>query len=244
MLIINADDFGRNGTATDSAITCHGQNSITSASAMVFMADSRRAAELAARAGLETGLHLNLTVPLDGPEIALRIKEHHFTISRYLNRGKWSQVFYNPFLHNSLDYTFKAQDEEYRRLYGKEPAQIDGHSHMHLWMNMIIGHIIPSGMKIRRSFTFSRGEKSFFNRLYRRQIDRWVTRHHICADSFFSIEPVSDQRRIQKIVHLAFSSVVELMAHPADAIQFEYLMGNEFTKLIQDVPKGNYRLLA
>jgi predicted glycoside hydrolase/deacetylase ChbG (UPF0249 family) len=244
MLIINADDFGRNRAATDSAITCHGRKSITSASAMVFMADSRRAAELAASAGLETGLHLNLTLPLDGPDIAPRIKKHHATVSRYLCRGKWAQVIYNPFLHNSVEYTFKAQDEEYRRLYGQPPIKIDGHSHMHLCMNMIIGHIIPSGLRIRRSFTFGRGEKSFFNRFYRRQIDKWLIRHHLCTDSFFSIEPVSDRGRVNKIVHLAFSCIVELMVHPADAIQFEYMMSSEFLTLIQNAPKGSYRMLA
>jgi predicted glycoside hydrolase/deacetylase ChbG (UPF0249 family) len=244
MLIINADDFGRNGAATDSAIACHGQRSITSASAMVFMADSHRAAELAACSGLETGLHLNFTQPFDGPDIASRVKEHHITASRYLCRGKWAQIIYNPFLQNSLDYLFKAQDEEYRRLYGKEPAQIDGHSHMHLCMNMIIGHIIPPGKKIRRSFTFRRGEKSFVNRLYRRQIDKWVTRYHISTDSFFSIEPISDRHRIEKIVHLALSSDVELMVHPAEVGQFDYLMSSEFLYFIQDVPKGSYRSLA
>jgi predicted glycoside hydrolase/deacetylase ChbG (UPF0249 family) len=244
MLIINADDFGRDGAATDCTIACHGQKSITSASAMVFMADSRRAADLAASAGLETGLHLNFTLPLDGPDIAPRIKEHHERANRYLCRGKWAQLLYDPFLHNSLEYSFKAQYEEYWRLFGKEPAQIDGHSHMHLCMNMIIGMIIPPGKKIRRSFTFRRGEKNFINRFYRRQIDKWVARHYVCTDSFFSIEPVSDQGRLRKIVQLAYTSDVELMVHPADPDQYGYLMSCEFMKLTRDIPKGNYRLLA
>ncbi|MCG7851117.1 MAG: ChbG/HpnK family deacetylase [Methanosarcinaceae archaeon] len=236
--------MGRTGTATDSAIACHRQKRITSASAMVFMADSRRAAELASHAGLDTGLHLNLTQPLDGPDISPRIKAHHIKICRFLCRGKWAQVSYHPFLHDSLKYTFQAQFEEYFRLFGTEPAQIDGHSHMHLCMNIIIGHIIPPGLKIRRSFTFKRGEKSIFNRLYRRLIDKWATRHYICTDSFFSIEPVSDRSRVETIVHSALSSNVELMVHPAEAVQFEYLMSREFLNMVQDVPKGSYRMLA
>jgi predicted glycoside hydrolase/deacetylase ChbG (UPF0249 family) len=240
MLIINADDFGRNQLATDSAIACHGKNRITSASAMVFMSDSHRAAGLAVCAGLETGLHLNLTLPLDGPNIAPGVKEHQLTIAKYLTRGKWAQVLYNPFLHNSLEYTFKVQYEEHRRLFGKEPAQIDGHSHMHLCMNMIFGRIVPPGMRVRRSFTFHQGQKSFFNRFYRLQIDKFLRARYRCTDSFFSIEPVSDPVRLERILRSANSSIVELMVHPADADQYEYLMSPGFWDLIRNVPKGTY----
>jgi YdjC-like protein len=47
MLIINADDWGRSRAETDNALTCHDEGRITSASAMVYMEDSERAAELA-----------------------------------------------------------------------------------------------------------------------------------------------------------------------------------------------------
>ena len=47
MLIINADDFGRSVGETNAALECYIAGRITSVSAMVFMADSERAAELA-----------------------------------------------------------------------------------------------------------------------------------------------------------------------------------------------------
>lgn len=241
MLIINADDLGRDREATDAALACHRHGTITSASAMVFMADSRRAAEQAAQGGLDTGLHLNLTLPLDGPEVPPRVRESQLAVARYLGRGKWPQVVYNPFLRTRLIDSFGAQVEEYRRLFGQEPAQIDGHSHMHLCMNMIIDRIIPPGLRIRRTFTFRRGEKSPWNRLYRRWLDHRVLRRYRTTDAFFSIEPVSDGGRVARIVRSAFSSHVELMVHPADAGQRAYLMSPEFLDLVRDVPKGSFR---
>jgi predicted glycoside hydrolase/deacetylase ChbG (UPF0249 family) len=244
MLIINADDLGRDREATDAAFACRERQAITSASAMVFMADSRRAAERALRDGLDTGLHLNLTLPLDGPDVPPGVRERQGTVARYLGRAKWPQVVYHPFLRASLVDTFRAQIEEYRRLFGQEPAQIDGHSHMHLCVNMVLGRIIPSGLKIRRTFTFRRGEKSPWNRAYRRWLDRRVLRRYQTTDAFFSIEPISDGLRLRRIVGSALSSDVELMVHPADARQRAYLTSAGFLDLIRDIPKGSYRSLT
>ena len=244
MLIINADDLGRDREATDAAFACHGRQAITSASVMVFMADSRRAAERARRDGLDTGLHLNLTLSLDDPDTPPRVRERQGTVARYLGRGKWPQVVYHPFLRASLVDTFQAQLDEYRRLFGQEPAQIDGHSHMHLSMNMVLGRIIPPGLKIRRTFTFRRGEKSPWNRSYRRWLDRRVLRNYRTTDAFFSVEPISDAPRLERIVGSALSSDVELMVHPADARQRAYLTSAAFLELIRNVPRGSYRSLT
>src|SRR5579863_5715924 len=61
LLIINADDWGVNREATDRTLDCVLRKTVSSASAMVFMEDSERAAQLALEAGVDTGLHLNLT---------------------------------------------------------------------------------------------------------------------------------------------------------------------------------------
>ena len=56
MLIINADDWGRSVAETDAAFQCYTKGRVTSVSAMVFMADSERAAELAKENELDGGL--------------------------------------------------------------------------------------------------------------------------------------------------------------------------------------------
>ena len=47
MITINADDWGRSEAETDAALFCYVNGRISSVSAMVFMEDSERAAELA-----------------------------------------------------------------------------------------------------------------------------------------------------------------------------------------------------
>jgi predicted glycoside hydrolase/deacetylase ChbG (UPF0249 family) len=154
MLIINADDLGRTSETTDNIISCFRRGRITSASAMVFMSDSERAAAAAAVAGLESGLHLNLDLPFDGPGVPPRLQERHGCVVAYLRGGRWKQLTYNPLLKNAFRYVYQAQYDEYGRLFGREPAKIDGHDHMHLCMNMLADRIIPLGKRVRRNLTF------------------------------------------------------------------------------------------
>ena len=105
MLIITADDYGKTKHATDSILTCHAGRHITSASAMVFMEDSERAAVLALIAGLEVGLHLNYTVPFNSGSIPSKLRDHHNRVISYLNAYKLNQMLFNPFLRNSFHYS-------------------------------------------------------------------------------------------------------------------------------------------
>ena len=66
MLIINADDWGRSIMETDATLRCYKVGRVTSVSAMMFMSDSERAAELARENGVDTGLHLNFSEPFTG----------------------------------------------------------------------------------------------------------------------------------------------------------------------------------
>jgi chitin disaccharide deacetylase len=238
MLIINADDLGRTTASTNNCLACYERGRITSASAMVYMKDSRRAAESAVAAGLPTGLHLNLDLPFDGA--GSRLVERHSRIRKYLTRSKWAEIVYNPFIKKDFEYVFMSQFEEYVRLFRAEPQQVDGHHHRHLCANALLDAIFPAGIRIRRHFTFERGEKSGINRLYRKLTDKWLTRRYICTDAFFSIEPWQDEHRLIRILARADSSHVELMVHPERAEQFSYLMGRRFGELIASVPKGTY----
>ncbi len=244
MLIINADDLGRTREATDNSIRCFNLGLITSASAMVFMSDSERAAESTLAARLESGLHLNLDTPIVGPNLPPRMEQYHQRIVRYLRRWKWTQVIYNPSLKKEFCYIFQAQFDEYCRLYGKEPIHIDGHHHMHLCSNMVVDHIIPRGMRVRRNFTFVYGEKELINRIYRKLIDGWLTRRYICTDAFFSIEPIQEIHRLGNIFQLARSRNVELMTHPADREQYKFLLSPKYRALIEGISMGTHRMLS
>jgi predicted glycoside hydrolase/deacetylase ChbG (UPF0249 family) len=160
MLIINADDWGRSVGETDAAFRCYKKGRVTSVSAMVFMADSKRAAELAKEDNLEVGLHLNFTEKFTTPGITTTLANYYNRIVRFLTRNRYSQVLYNPFLRREFSYSYQAQAEEFARLFGKRPSHIDGHHHMHLCANLLFSDMIPAGTKMRRNFSFWTGEKA------------------------------------------------------------------------------------
>jgi predicted glycoside hydrolase/deacetylase ChbG (UPF0249 family) len=243
MLIVNADDLGRTAEVTGRIIDCYKRGRVTSASAMVFMSDSRRAADEAAAAGLETGLHLNLDLPFDGPDVPSRLRDHHGRVVAFLRRSKWTQLTYSPALRGSFRYAFEAQYDEYGLLFGRAPVQIDGHDHMHLCMNMVMDGVIPRGRRVRRNLTFVRGQRNFANRLYRRAVDAWLVRRFICTDAFFAIDPVSDLPRQARIIGLARDRTVELMVHPGLLEEYEHLIGPNFEALLRGIPLGTYSML-
>src|SRR3954447_11492467 len=109
MLAVNADDWGRCRLDTDRALDCWRLGRVTSASAMVFMEDSERAADLAKQCGLDIGLHLNFVEEFNGPSVPARVKEEQEPVRAFLNASKYSQLVYNPLIARKLDYLYQAQ---------------------------------------------------------------------------------------------------------------------------------------
>jgi chitin disaccharide deacetylase len=239
MLIINADDLGRTKLATNNILSCFKNDRLTSTSAMMFMEDSERSADMALESSLDVGLHLNFTAKFSSP-VKTMLQEYQQRISVFLLRNKYCLLLYNPLLRNHFDYVYKAQYEEFIRLYNIIPTHIDGHHHMHLCTNMIIDKLIPSGFKVRRNFSFAPGEKSLLNRFYRYTVDKILTRRYICTDFFFNIPLVTQLARLQRIANLANASNVELMVHPEDESEYDFLMSDEYFQIISEVNKVNY----
>ncbi|MEN6321069.1 MAG: ChbG/HpnK family deacetylase [Syntrophaceae bacterium] len=233
MLIVNADDLGCTKEITDRILICYNRKRIHSASAMTFMIDSERAANLAREIRLPVGLHLNLTQDFTGESVPANARDQHRLVAKYLKARKVNQVLYNPLLRSAFDYTFQAQWNEFYRLYGEESSRIDGHHHMHLCMNMLLSGRLPKGIKIRRNFTFRPGEKDPINRLYRYLVDRWLKSNFLCTDFFFSMAPI-DIERLKQIVMISKSTEVELMVHPGLETEYSFLLSSEWSSLISE----------
>src|SRR5262249_37106876 len=137
-LIINADDWGRDPETTDRIFECILSGTVSSTSAMVFMADSERAAVLARDAGVDAGLHLHLTTPFSAPNCPPDLLVRQRELTSYLRRHSLAQVVFHPGLTRSFEYVVNAQLDEFMRLYGAEPARLDGHHHMHLCANVVL----------------------------------------------------------------------------------------------------------
>jgi hypothetical protein len=224
LLIINADDWGRNREATDRTLNCALRQKISSVSAMVFMEDSERAAGLAGQARIDVGLHLNLTTPFSVSTCPAGLLRHHEKVAQYLKRHRLAQVMYHPGLSNSFQYVVAAQLDEFRRLYQKAPDRVDGHHHMHLCANVLLRGLLPGGTVARRNFSIQPGEKGFFNRAYRRTTDRILARRHRMTDFFFSLAPLEPASRLRRIFGLARKFVVEVESHPENIEEYKFLM--------------------
>jgi predicted glycoside hydrolase/deacetylase ChbG (UPF0249 family) len=243
MLIVNADDLGRLKTATDAALSCYAQNRITSTSAMVFMEDSERAAELALSAGIDVGLHVNLSERFSAAAVPARLREYHDQLSRFLTASKYTLLLYHPGLAGQFRYVFEAQYTEFLRLYGRDPSHFDGHQHMHLASNMLLQRILPAGTKVRRSFSVRPGNKGLVNRWYRCAVDRRLARRHRLTDHFFALAHHLTLDSLERVIMLAREATVELMTHPQNTAEYHFLMSEGYGEAVSRVHLASYEAL-
>jgi hypothetical protein len=145
-------------------------------------------------------------------------------------------MIFHPGLKRSFEYVVNTQRNEFARLYGAEPRRVDGHHHMHLCTNVLMGDLLPRGVLVRRNFSFQPGEKSVFNRAYRQAVDRILAKRYVLTDYFFSLPPLDPRERIQKILSLAKDSIVEVETHPVNREEHKFLAGGEIFRCAEGVP--------
>lgn len=240
LLIINADDWGGWRSATDAALACFTARRITSVTAMVFMEDSERAAKIAADAGLDVGLHINFNQPFTGRNCPAPVLASHESVGRFLRRSKYAQLVFHPGLRAGFRADFRSQLEEFERLYGHAPSHFDGHQHMHLCSNSLLGGVIPAGQRVRRSFSFWPGEKHALNRAYRRWVDARLKRRYVVTNYFFALAQCLASPRLARVAQLAGTATVELMTHPEKPAEKACLLSEGFGALIGALKTGPY----
>jgi hypothetical protein len=201
---------------------------------MVFMEDSERAAGIAQERGIDAGLHLNFTTPFTARDCPAALVERQGELARRLLRHRLSQVVFYPWLMRSFEYVVSAQRDEFCRLYGAAPERLDGHHHMHLCANVLLGRLLPPGTVVRRNTSFPWGEKSWANRFYRQISDHLLARRHRLTDFFFSLSPLEPAGRLQRIFSLARRFVVELETHPLSSEEYRVLTGGEIFRWASD----------
>jgi YdjC-like protein len=236
LLIINADDWGRDTETTGRMLDCALRGSVSAVSAMVFMSDSERSAQLAREHGIDAGLHLNLTLPFSDPVCPANLKERQRKLVAFLTRHAMARVVFHPGLKNTFEYVVKSQLEEFGRLYGGSPRRIDGHHHVHLCANVLLGGLLPEGTLVRRNFSFLPGEKGLVNRLYRKAIDNRLSRRHQLVDFLFPLAPLEPRARLERIRSLAQQHIVEVETHPVNADEYRFLTGEEVVGWANGMP--------
>lgn len=235
VLIVNADDWGRDRRTTSRILDCVVHGAVSAVSGMVFMDDSERAASIARERSIDTGLHLNVTLPFSARYCPEPLLKHQGRLVRYLRRHPLARVLYHPGLIQSFEYVVAAQLDEFHRLYGRGPERIDGHHHMHLCANVQFQRLLPAGTLVRRNFSFQRGEKSVWNRLYRRLVDGMLSRRHQLVDYLFPLAPLEPAGRLQGIFSLAREFIVEVETHPVNRQEYRFLVRGEIFRRAHDV---------
>lgn len=228
LVIINADDWGGFADGTDAILSAFAAGSITSTTAMVHMADSRRAAELALEHALPVGLHLNLTQPFDAPEVPQDVRERQRRVCEDVRPlsliRRWS---YDP--RPSTDRLIRAaiadQLEAFRSLYRKEPTHVDSHQHAHGSPDVFMR--LPKSLPARR--TASMRAHVIARRL------RTTERFH----SISHLVPELGGTGIESALR-APSDSIEIMVHPSFPRELPILVGRRWLQSLEGVHLGTF----
>src|SRR4051794_11745247 len=210
LLIVSSDDFGHDRAATDRAVDCFRAGLITSASAMVFMEDSRRASELAREARLPAGLHINLSEPYTETAAPEEARARQARLARRFGpdqRRRLMRWLYDPGIQRDVEACVAEQLEEFRRLYGDEPTHIDGHQHVHLCPNVFMARALDGGVRARSVL------EKYPARHSPLAVAR-LARHRLIARRFRSPQYLFDIADAgPDLLRMADHATVEVMAH-------------------------------
>lgn len=248
VLIVNADDFGWNVEATDRTIEAFRAGQISSATAMVHMADSERAATLALEAGLPVGLHFNLTNRFDGGDVDAPVRERQLDACRHFSgrRFKLRSWSYDPRIGGDVDAAAADQLQRFEELYGGPPTHFDGHNHVQACPNVVLAKPLRPVGRTRNGLRSWPSATEPMGRL--RALRRALTyRHLLTTRYFFDIDKLfrdPTPASLAARVDLAHEASVEVMAHPGFPHELAALRSSLWAQALENAPLGSYRDLA
>ncbi len=249
LLIVTADDVGRNACTTDNTLECLRAGRITSASVMVYMEDSDRASVLVRGSGLPAGLHINLSEAFTDPATPPQVRAKQAKLVRSFGPDwgrrlrRWS---YDPLIRADVEACIVDQIRRFSELYGAPPVHVDGHQHVHLCPNVFLARSLPSGIRMRGTLDTYPLKRSP-HALARALRERLITRRFGGTDYFFDIAEVDPRRRFgpgAAGLRLADSASVEVMAHPGFDCERDCLMSPEWEEALRGRVLGAFGDLA
>jgi chitin disaccharide deacetylase len=210
LLIVNADDWGGYPEMTDVSLECFRVGAVTSATAMMYMTDDERAAELAKAAKMPIGLHLNLTQPFEDPSAPEEVRRRQYEMTVRFRRRQLRRWTYDPFMRGLFEGVINDQLERFHQLYGGPPVHVDGHEHAHLALGAIFSRALPKGTAMRAGGPVN-GSPVL-------RMRRWVLNRRFRTPDyvlpFDSLFPDWDLRLGERLA-VADDAVVEIATHPA-----------------------------
>jgi predicted glycoside hydrolase/deacetylase ChbG (UPF0249 family) len=233
LLIVNADDFGFSRRVTDAAVQAFQAGAISSATSMVWMRDSERAAQVAREQGLPLGLHLNLTVEFGAAAIPAAVRNRQLKLVEHLGRAGQGGLTQSRAAELALSDAVRDQLDRLEETYG-ELTHVDGHHHVHLRPGVL--EAIPARFPVRPPLStpdaIGRGRSSSSQAVAGRRASRWA----------FAVQHVHPDLggTDDAVLALAESDPVEVMTHPADDGELSALVGETWLGLLRAVRTGSY----
>jgi predicted glycoside hydrolase/deacetylase ChbG (UPF0249 family) len=240
-LMINADDWGASPATTDAIARCFDAGGLISASAMVHMADSARAAAMARERGLPVGLHLNLSQPFDGPNVPDDARRRQARVASRFADMRLRRWLYDPTSRSAVNRAIVDQLREFERLYGAPPQRLDGHLHVHLCPDVVLSRALPRGIWLRAARTSAVQQAVPVLGALRRSREHWLRRRFPMSDFFFSIEDIHPElggSGLDRALDLAAGANVEVMTHPSRPRELELLLSLDWLNVLRDRPLG------
>ncbi|MGO9908362.1 MAG: ChbG/HpnK family deacetylase [Solirubrobacteraceae bacterium] len=217
LLIVNADDLGIEPRVSNAILECFQSGSISSTTALVWMRDSDRAAEIARHAHIPTGLHLNLIEPYTAPDVPPRVAQTQRRVVERLGKGGLGPQLYHRAWSEDFGQCIRDQLSRFTELYGVPPTHVDGHRHMHLAMNALLSRALQPVRRCRRPVNRPARESASYKRLARSALSVLVRLRFITTDACFSVRSLHPElggSGLDETLARADRSSIELFVHP------------------------------
>jgi predicted glycoside hydrolase/deacetylase ChbG (UPF0249 family) len=244
LVIVNADDYGLDRESTDATLRCFRAGRVSSASALVYMADADRGAELARDVGLDVGLHLNLTEPYADSSAPGSARERQLRLTqRFSGRGlRLMRWIYDPLLRSDVEDCIADQIERFQLLYGRSPSHFDGHRHVHMCPNVALARTLPPTAKLRRSLRVSTGSAAPVAVL-RAARNGLVDRRFVTTDRLVELARLETDHAARAVL-MAGDGSIEVLCHPAFAEELEILMSEWWARVMDECHLGSFASLS
>lgn len=243
LLVVNADDLGLTEADTDSIFESFEAGVISSATALVWMRDSMRAAALARQSALPLGLHLNLIEPFTADNVPARVAETQLRVVERLRAGGPARYLYHRSWATDFERCISDQVAQFTQLYGCPPTHFDGHRHMHLVPNAIVARALAPLAKSRRPVNRTADESRPVKRAAREVLFQVMRRRFQTTRWCFSIralEPSLGGPATPERLSLASHTSVEVMVHPGWADEREVLLSGAWREALAGYRRGSF----
>lgn len=242
LVVVNADDLGLTAVETDAVVRAFAAGAITSATALVWMRDSERAAALARECGLPVGLHLNLIEPYTDVGVPRAAADAQRRVVRRLRSGA-SGYLYHPGWRRDFERCIADQVERFAELFGRPPTHFDGHRHMHLVPNALFARALGGIGRCRRPVNRASTESNPAKHAARAaqyglvRVRFATTRRCV---SIRALHPSLGGRGVEEGLRTAAGASVEVMVHPGWSDEQRVLMSPEWMKTLAGHTLGCY----